>query len=442
VKMSTNKLLLLTVIASLTTSVNSVAQPSKYSEFKKKQQQKYQSYKQDYLARYEAYKKDIIEKWGVAELSSNTEYIAYSEDKKVKVVADFENDIVEVNVLNDDDISEEEVSKLVTQTIVDALNATPTEIVKSNAEFAISEAPKEIKAPKPKKPVDKIAKNSVLTHLGVTSEKSLAKVISTLEEVPAKQAKAEMVERTEKRIDKQITALKQFAKKDGLSPQKQQQSIKTIKQLKKEKRKVADKKSELTKKNIKTYRTKLARSRFEKAQQYLTFVDQHAQKWQLEKDVLLAIMETESHFNPLAKSHIPAFGLMQIVPSTAGADVNRKVFSIKNNPTPKQLFNGEQNIKYGSAYVNILMTHYLADVKDPQSRLYCAVAAYNTGIGNLAKAFNGGKRGRKQAIEKINTMTPEQVYQVITKRTHTETQRYLDKVMKSKNYFSQHVSKA
>jgi len=84
------------------------------------------------------------------------------------------------------------------------------------------------------------------------------------------------------------------------------------------------------------------------------------------------------------------------------------------------------------------MTRYLKEIKNPTSRLYCAIASYNTGIGNVARAFNKGKKGRLKAMKVINTLSPDEVYNIIKKRTHTETQRYLDKVLESKQYFTQH----
>ena len=314
------------------TPVNA-AQSNNFSDFKKSKQQKYQNFKQDYLARYEAYKKDIIEKWGVAELSSNTEFVAYSDDKNIKIIADFENDILEVSLLDGERVEGAAASKLVVEAIVSALNVSPQKIIQTSDEFASSALPKSEENPSKPKSVDilnEIETDSVLSHLGVTNEQDIVQVLSNLEEIPAEQANNDIVERTQRRLNKQINDLEHFVDKDEISDKKQQQGLKTINQLKHEQKNIAVKRAELIKKNTKTYRMKLARSRFDKAEKYLTFVEEHASKWRLEKDVLLAIMETESHFNPLAKSQIPAFGLMQIVPSTAGVDVNRKIFSINN----------------------------------------------------------------------------------------------------------------
>ncbi len=255
--------------------------------------------------------------------------------------------------------------------------------------------------------------------------------------VPEKQQEEIVVKRTKDRLEKQIASLENFTSNDEAAPEQVQASKVLIVSMKKEKEAVTNDAHELTKKNIKTYKINLKRDRYKKAEQYLKFVEKNAFKWQLSEQFILAIMETESHFNPMAKSYVPAYGLMQIVPSTAGADVKTKILGEKGKPTPNLLFNGSDNIKYGSAYIHILMTRYLKEIENPTSRLYCAIASYNTGIGNVARAFNKGKKGRLKAMKIINTLSPDEVYNIIKKRTHTETQRYLDKVLESKQYFTQ-----
>src|SRR5690554_6218531 len=111
-----------------------------------------------------------------------------------------------------------------------------------------------------------------------------------------------------------------------------------------------------------------------------------ATKWQVEPALVMAIMQTESAFNPMARSHIPAFGLMQIVPSSAGRDASKAVWGKDQLLSGQQLFNPHTNIELGCAYLNILDTRYLAAIKHPQSRLYCTICAYNTGAGNVARA--------------------------------------------------------
>lgn len=421
----------ITCVISLS-AVTHATQDNKFSEYSKKQKLTYKKFKTDYLDRYEKYRQEIKGKWGVAELSSKTEYVHYNEENHIKVLTDFENDIIEVSLLQASNLSDNQVDKVIREAIIESLDKQAEVIASSQVEFDIIGNKHNLRStPKNNSAL------TVLNHLGIESVEKLDNLIEKFEVVPEEQQKQVVVKRTQNRIEKQILSLENLVSNDETDPTQVQISQKLIVSMTKEKRLIAYDANELTKKNIKTYKVNLKRDRYKKAEKYLTFVKQNALKWELSDDFILAIIETESHFNPMAKSYIPAYGLMQIVPSTAGVDVNTKVLGKKDKPSPELLFSGEDNIKYGSAYIHILMTRYLKEIKNPTSRLYCAIASYNTGIGNVSRAFNKGKRGRLKAMKVINTLTPDEVYDVIKKHTHTETQRYLDKVLESKQYFTQ-----
>ena len=436
-----NKALMSVVITSMLLTAPIQAQQNKFDEYKKQQKAKYERFADDYIQRYEAFKAQLIEKWGVAELSSSTEYVAYSDDNNVKVIADFENDTIEVSIHEDalNALSKEEQNEAVKTAIESTLNLSAPEANKFNPEFAIleSQASKKYDATTPTH--RKTSAPTLLNALGIKNDVELQESIAAAKEVPAGQQADIVTQRTKARLAEQIAEVKQFAAREDVPEPKKEQAEKTALMLTADLNEVSAAKIDATVKNTKSYKIQLHRARYDKAPNYLDAVYQQAERWQVAQDTLLAVIETESHFNPMAKSHIPAYGLMQIVPATAGADVNNKVFSKAKKPTPEELFNGERNIEFGSAYFNILMTRYLKEVEDPTSRMYCAIAAYNTGIGNLSRAFNNGERGRMAAIKQINQMTPEQVMRVIKSKTHTETQRYLDKVLSSKAYFAQHI---
>ncbi|HAP36577.1 MAG TPA: transglycosylase, partial [Bacteroidetes bacterium] len=81
-----------------------------------------------------------------------------------------------------------------------------------------------------------------------------------------------------------------------------------------------------------------------------------------------------------------------------------------------------------TAYLTKLLTVEFRGVKDPKSKIYCAISAYNTGPGNVAKAFTG-KRNVNQAIPLINAMTSEQVFEYLKKNLpFEETRSYVAKV--------------
>ena len=158
-------------------------------------------------------------------------------------------------------------------------------------------------------------------------------------------------------------------------------------------------------------------------------VRRYGSRARLEPALVYAIIETESAFNPVARSPVPAYGLMQIVPQSAGQDASEVLFGRPRILAPSYLYDADNNIEIGTVYLELLMTRYLSGIRDPQSRLYCAIAAYNTGHGNVFKAFTGRMRP-KAAFERINRMSSEQVYAHLLRHLpYGETRRYLPTVV-------------
>jgi len=167
---------------------------------------------------------------------------------------------------------------------------------------------------------------------------------------------------------------------------------------------------------------------------YAAYVNENTQRFKVKRSLVYAIMEAESSFNPYAISHIPAYGLMQIVPSSAGRDAHQLIYGRDGTPTKDYLFIAKNNIQMGTGYLSILNDRYLARVTHAQSREYCVIAGYNTGSGNVLKAFDAN---RDAAFARINRMTPSQVYnQLVGNLPYEETRRYLQKVTQYQRKYS------
>jgi membrane-bound lytic murein transglycosylase C len=175
---------------------------------------------------------------------------------------------------------------------------------------------------------------------------------------------------------------------------------------------------------------------YKRAQELKPLFVSTTQAWQIDPALGLAMMFTESSFNPMARSPVPAYGLMQVVPTSAGLDVNHFIFSKKKSPTPQQLYIEQENLKFGGGYLKLLRDRYFNKILDPLSKKYCMIAAYNTGPGNVAKTFTGSVR-LQPAIDEINRLTPEQVKQkLINNLPYEETRLYLQKVLSEEQRFS------
>lgn len=158
-----------------------------------------------------------------------------------------------------------------------------------------------------------------------------------------------------------------------------------------------------------------------------------SRQYRLDPSVIYAVIEVESAFNPYAVSPANAYGLMQVVPATAGRDVYERIKKLPGEPTRQQLLQPAFNIDVGSAYLHLLDEHYLSQVRHADSRRYTMIAAYNGGPGSLWRAFH---EDRGRAVDRINAMSANQVYQqIVAAHPFGETRRYLEKVRQAETRY-------
>jgi peptidoglycan lytic transglycosylase C len=166
----------------------------------------------------------------------------------------------------------------------------------------------------------------------------------------------------------------------------------------------------------------------EQARKYQAVVSRFANKFGVSESLVFGVIRAESDFNPFAVSPAPAFGLMQLVPESGGREGYKKARGRDHAPSRDFLFNAENNIELGTAYLGVLFGEQLNEVQNPVSREYCVIAAYNTGPSNVLRAF---ARDRRDALDMINRSQPPEVYdRLVHKLPYAETRRYVQKVVK------------
>jgi membrane-bound lytic murein transglycosylase C len=162
-----------------------------------------------------------------------------------------------------------------------------------------------------------------------------------------------------------------------------------------------------------------------RAEQYRETVAKNASRFGVDAPLVYAVMHTESCFNPRARSSAPAYGLMQLVPQSGARAAYLFIHGEDRVVSPDHLYDPSNNVELGAGYLSLLMTTSFKDVKDPLSRSYCAIAAYNTGPANVASTFTG-KRNVPDAVRRINTMTPEEVFaRMRSSLPYAETRNYI-----------------
>ena len=170
-----------------------------------------------------------------------------------------------------------------------------------------------------------------------------------------------------------------------------------------------------------------------RAYKYADLVGKYSNKYNVTESLVYGVIKTESSLNPFAVSRAPAYGLMQIVPGTAGRDVFEKIKQRSDQPTPEYLYDPENNIDTGTAYLKILQERYLSKINDNNSRRYSVISAYNGGAGNVFKTFSSN---RDEAVIKLNRLSAKQVYEKLhTQHPSRESRHYLYKVTEAQKEF-------
>jgi soluble lytic murein transglycosylase-like protein len=112
-------------------------------------------------------------------------------------------------------------------------------------------------------------------------------------------------------------------------------------------------------------------------------VREAAERHRIDPALVRAVIETESNWNPAAVSRKGAFGLMQLIPTTA------QRFGVND------AFNPQQNVDAGVRYLKTLLERY-------NGNLDLALAAYNAGEGAVDRAHGVPSiRETREYVQKV-----------------------------------------
>jgi membrane-bound lytic murein transglycosylase C len=385
------------------------AQTSEFDAFSASYVNEYETFRREYLADYDKYTQSLMLDWSEPKQTSIDERIVYTADRQARIRIDDVKKTLKIerldeqvtaktlvkHLLDDPDVSKELSSiENVEALLIEQLEAGKTEVARQSTVVEHRASIVEAMLTQQQQTLSSLSRDEALTETDIVA------------------AKAKLALETEQRIALVDEKIAQIAKTDPKY------------------------------KDIRINQISLPNNYLSKrVKPFMDDYQTQASLLSMDLSLLLAISHAESAFDPQAQSHIPAFGLMQIVPSSAGKDVAKKLLQRNRAPSADELFDPTTNIEFGSGYLSILTNRYLKGIDDPLSRKYCVIAAYNTGAGNVARAFNGGNnRSIKAAYKQINAMTSQQVYQQLTvKLPYSETRKYLSKVTQLERQYQTNI---
>lgn len=154
-----------------------------------------------------------------------------------------------------------------------------------------------------------------------------------------------------------------------------------------------------------------------RARKYLPYVMENARRFHIQPQLVLAVMETESSFNPEAVSDCNAVGLMQIIPKWAGREAYRAIYGVDTAPSWGYLFKPENNIRLGCKYLSLLRYNHFKDVRGEVKNRYVTICGYNWGPTAMRRKVVNRYR--------LNSMADSQVYALLRRKTPEETRNYI-----------------
>jgi membrane-bound lytic murein transglycosylase C len=157
-----------------------------------------------------------------------------------------------------------------------------------------------------------------------------------------------------------------------------------------------------------------------RAKKYYDLVRTFGERFQVHPALILAVIHTESYFNPLAASHANAHGLMQLIPKYGAKDAYRKVYGRDRIVSPEYLYVPKNNVELGSAYLSLLRDESFNQIQEDIKRLYLVVCAYNWGPSAVTR--------RIVRRYDVGPMSSKELYQVLRRKTPKETSDYLQRV--------------
>ncbi len=334
-------------------------QASDFEKFKQEQEMKeqdfykfannFQAYQDEQFIKYEKYIEDM---WGDFKESSPKTWVGYTEDFSGRTSVDFDSSKVVVEVVVDDNSSDEEVKQ--------KLEALTKKILEEKDETGATILEGQVASPN-----------------------------NPMQAVKSSDAKA--VVENSKILEKKVNGKKVYSINLDLV-------------------------SDSDKKRI---------------AQYEDLISKFCKEAGIEPALAIAIIKTESCFNPRAYNRTGnAYGMMQIVPKYAGRTMNRILYKADKEPKSKILFDPEKNLRMGINFLGHLKSTSWKKITNEINQRYCVICSYNGGSGAIYIALAGKTSKIPQEkwddmMNLLNSNNNKKVYDLLHTKSWEETRHYI-----------------
>ncbi len=128
------------------------------------------------------------------------------------------------------------------------------------------------------------------------------------------------------------------------------------------------------------FKTNILKIIYEK--KYEEIIYKYSEEYNVDENVIFALVKAESNFDPNAVSNKNAIGLMQLMEQTASDIARKNHIDINYNNIKEELTDVNKNVNIGTKYLSILLERY--------KNIELALAAYNAGIGTVDNWIENG----------------------------------------------------
>ncbi len=148
-----------------------------------------------------------------------------------------------------------------------------------------------------------------------------------------------------------------------------------------------------------------------------------ARKYKIPKELLLSIVYTNTHFNPLAIDYETiSFGFGQLNPKNMAQKAYFSVFGINEFVTARYLFDINNNLNLSAKYLSMLYNNEFKSISNYYSKIYFTIMAYKEAEHLIHEYFN-----TKDSYASINATLPSFVYKTLLRKTKNNV--YLSKAV-------------